>query len=63
MDPLTKTEAVARGGNGNRGSGGENIETAEPVAEKIGSNGGGGSGRNQGSGRGSGNSGNGASRQ
>ncbi len=30
----TKTEMVARSGNGNRGSSGVNIESAEPAAEK-----------------------------
>jgi hypothetical protein len=30
----TETEAVARGGNRNRGRGGGNIEAAEPAAEK-----------------------------
>jgi hypothetical protein len=29
-----ETEAVARGGNGNRGRGGVNIEAVEPAAEK-----------------------------
>ncbi len=30
----TGTEAVVHGGDGNRGSGGGNIEAAEPAAEK-----------------------------
>ncbi len=29
-----ETDAVVRGGDGNRGSGGGNIEAAEPAAEK-----------------------------
>jgi hypothetical protein len=32
---VTKTEEVAHGGNGNRGSNGGNIEAAEPAAEKY----------------------------